>query len=245
MVHIPSPSRRNTGRLLVILGVAAALPLTASHAIAYIDLPGPAAAPAPPIAPTMTAVAAAAAQPIPAAAKTYRAAPAPAPTATKSRSEFHEDMTIDQDFVVIDGQKKRWEDLTPAEFARVKTAVAKARTSLANTYLNQAQLMRDLANLPDKAQVEQLQRQLSDAQARASEALRRIAQERAAGRDPDGLEAAISERLAPLRNVDLRGLAMIDRQKLAADVGNAAQGMERAKAELARIQARIDADPRN
>jgi beta-lactamase regulating signal transducer with metallopeptidase domain len=245
MVHSPSPSRRNTGRLLVILGVAAALPLTASHAIAYIDPPGPAAAPASPIAPTMTAVAAAAAQPIPAAAKTYRAAPAPAATATKSRSQFHEDMTIDQDFVVIDGQKKRWQDLTPAEFARVKTAVAKARTSLANTYLNQAQLMRDLANLPDKAQLEQLQRQLSDAQVRASEALRRIAQERAAGRDPDGLEAAISERLAPLRNVDLRGLAMIDRQKLAADVGNAAQGMENAKAELARIQARIDADPRN
>jgi hypothetical protein len=247
MLRIPSPSRRNTGRLVVLVGVAVALPLTASHAIAYVDMPEPAAEAAPVhrAAPVVAAVASSAVRPIVAVAPSQRVAPAIAPAAMRNNSRVEGDMTIDDDFVTIDGKRKRWEELTPAEFARVKEAVARARSSLAKTHLDQAQLMRNLANVPDEAQVEQIQRQLSDAQARASEALRRIAQERAAGRDPDGLEAAISERLAPLRNVDLRAVATIDRRKIAADVAGAEQSMEQAQAELARIQARIDSDPRN
>jgi hypothetical protein len=41
-----------------------------------------------------------------------------------------------------------------------------------------------------------------------------------------------------------RALANIDRDKIAAGVAGAQQSMEKAKAELARLQARIDADQR-
>jgi hypothetical protein len=246
MVRIPSSTRRNAGRLLVIIGVGAALPLTAGHAIAYVDVPTR-AAPSVPLAhivPVAATVAAAAVQPVAAPAPAVGVPPAAAPAAIGHDFDLHGDMMINDDFVTIDGKKKRWEDLTPAEFARVRDAVVKARTSLANTHIDEAELLRDLANLPDKTRVAQLQRELSDAQAKAAEALRRMAGDRAAGHEPDGLEAAINERLASLQNVDLRALASIDRQKIAADVGGAAQSMERAKTELARIQARIDADPR-
>jgi hypothetical protein len=162
-------------------------------------------------------------------------------------------MSINRDFVTIDGKRKRWEDLTPAEYARVKAAVAKARTELANTHIDEAKLQRDLANVPDKARIAQIQGQLAATRAKLAESARsmdaKIAAARAAGRQPDDLELAISEKLRSLQNVDLseamRSLSNIDSKKIAQQVAGAQQSIERAKMELDQIQARIDADPRH
>jgi hypothetical protein len=232
------------GRVIVISAIAVALPLTAGRAVEYVDVPAPAnaSARAAPMAAAVTAV-----QPSPAPELAAR------PVGTHLRSKFDDDMDINEGFVTIDGQRKRWEDLTPAEYARVKAAVAKARTALANTHLDQAKLMRDLANVPDQARIDEMQRQLAGSRASIVESIRRIdakaAEDRASGREPDRLEAAIRERLQAAEDVDFeaasRALASIDRQKIAAQVAGARESVEKAKAELARIQARIDADQRH
>jgi hypothetical protein len=135
----------------------------------------------------------------------------------------------------------------------VKAAVAKARTELANTHIDEAKLQRDLANVPDKARIAQIQGQLAATRAKLAESARgmdaKIAAARAAGRQPDDLELAISEKLRSLQNVDLseamRSLSNIDSKKIAQQVAGAQQSIERAKMELDQIQARIDADPRH
>lgn len=251
MLRSPSRTRRIAGRLLIATAAVAALPLTAGHAVEYIDVPAPAVpvVAAARAAPLATAVAAAVVQPAAAARPVAR----PAPERSYADSDVDGDMTINEQYVTIDGVRKRWDDLTPAEFARVKAAVAKARTQLANTHIDQAKLMRDVANVPDASRIAEIQRHLAETRERLAGNISRIdanaAEARASGREPDRLEAAIRERLAEAENADFeaasRALANIDRKKIADQVAGAQQSVERAKAQLARIQARIDADPRN
>jgi hypothetical protein len=259
MLRSPSPSRRVAGRLLIAAAAAVALPLTAGHAIAYVDVPVPAPAVAPvaaaPVPPAAVVATAAAVQAVAAPELVPAARPVPRPVshAVYAESDGDGDMTINEQYVTIDGVRKRWEDLTPAEFARVRAAVAKARTQLANTHIDQARLERDLANVPDKVRIAEMQRHLAETRARIAENIGRIdaeaAEARASGREPDRLEAAVRERLAEAENTDFetaaRSLANIDRKKIADQVAGAQQSVERAKAELERIQARIDADPRH
>ena len=249
MLNSPNPARRFAGRLIVLCAVAIALPLTAGRAVEYVDVAAP-ASPAAPVAHSLAvpaAAAVAAVRPAPAAASEVEVRP----TGARSQSNFNDDdMTINEQFVTIDGQKKRWEDLTPSEKARVAAAVAKARTALARTHIDQAKIERDLAKVPDAPRLAEMQHQLARSRASIAESIRRIdaeaAEARAAGREPDRLEAAIRERLQSAEAVDFeaasRALANIDRQKIAAEVAGAQGSVEKAKAELARIQARIDAD---
>ncbi|MGN6850061.1 MAG: M56 family metallopeptidase [Sphingomicrobium sp.] len=252
MLTTSNPARLVAGRLIILSVIAVALPLTAGRAVEYVDVP----APATPVAP----MAQAAAVPAAAAVSGMQAAPVAAVRATAAvdpgRASFRsdtDDMTINEQFVTIDGTRKRWEDLTPAEKARVRAAVAKARTALANTHIDQAKIEHDLANVPDQARIEEMQRGLADSRARIAESIRRIdaeaADARAAGRQPDRLEAAIRDRLLSVKDVDFeaaaRALAGIDRQKIAAQVAGAQESVERAKAELARIQAKIDSEQRH
>ena len=263
MLKSSNPTRRIAGRLLVVTGIAAALPLTASRAVDYVDVAAPASpAAAAPVASAPSELAkTVAARPVgaarPAAAPNAVAAAVPvsisaavaAPTPAV-RVRDSDNLTIRDNLVTIDGVTKRWEDLTPAEMARVRAAVAKARVSLDNTHIDQARLMRDVASIPDQAQMAALQRELAGAHARLSESVRRIderaARDRAAGREPDQLDAAVRVLLQSVQAKDLdsaaRALAGVDRQKIASEVGNAQTSMEAAKAELARIQARLDSE---
>ncbi len=253
MLRSPSRARRIAGRLLIVTAAAAVLPLTASHAVQYINVPAPAAlvAPTAPVAPAATVAAAAAVQAE--AVRAPRALPAAAPAAASAVSASEEDMNVDENYVTFEGKRKRWEDLTPAERARVRAAVERARTALANTHIDQARIMSDLANLPDKGRIEEMQRQFAESRAKLAESVRRMdseaAEARASGRGQDQLEAAIREELQSIRSVDFeaaaRALAVVDRQKIAAEVAGAQQSMQRARAELDRIQARIDADQRH
>ncbi len=241
MLRSSTPTRRVAGRTLIVTAIVVALPLTAGHAIAYVDVPAP-EAPRPVTDAMAAAAAVAAVQP----ASVAKAAP----SRPAQHAEFDGDLTINDDIVTIDGKTKRWEDLTPAEKTKVAAAVAEARASLANARLDEAKMMSDLAKIPDKLRLEQMQRDLAGTQTKVAESMRKIDEEaakaRAEGRTPDALEAAIREKLQSAQAIDLseatRAFANIDRDKIAADVAGAGQAMEKAKAELARIQARIDAD---
>lgn len=246
MLNSPNPRRRVAGRLIVLSAVVVALPLTAGRAVKYVDAPSRVESAAP--------IAHSLAEPMAAAVAAVQASRAPEvadpPVAAHSRSELDGDMNINEQLVTIDGKRKRWEDLTPTERARVRAAVGKARTALANTHIDQAKIERDLVNVPDRSRIDEMQRQLAGTHARIAENIRRMdaeaAQARAAGREPDRLEAAIRARLQAAQDVDFgaasRALASIDRQKIAAEVTGAEASVEKAKAELARIQARLDAD---
>lgn len=251
MLRNPNPARRIAGRLLVATAIIAALPLTAGRAVNYVDVPtarAPVAAPraTPAVAPLASAAVVAAAQPVSAPRPVAIVPPAARPQA---RPAARDDLTITGDRIVIDGVTKRWDDLTPEEKARVRAAVAKATQALATTHIDQARIAQDLANIPDAARMAELQRQLARSRDQVSQALRRMqaeaARARADGRTPDQLEAAIEQKLRSLQSVDLTAavaIANIDRQKIERDVTNAQASIEAAKAELARIQARIDAD---
>jgi len=77
MLRSPSRTRRIAGRLLIAAAAVAALPLTASHAVQYIDVPAPAAPvlPAERVASAATVVAAAVVKPAAAARPVARPAP--------------------------------------------------------------------------------------------------------------------------------------------------------------------------
>ena len=254
MLRNSSPARRIGGRFLIVTIVAAALPLTASRAIAYIDVPVPAASASPVIRPLPKLASGSPARlAIAAPVPSIRQHPTVAPVMAAAQFQPSGDMAISDDYVTIDGKKKRWEDLNRDEFRKAKAAVARARTALAATHIDEDKLRRDIARVPDKGRIEQIQHKLAESREALAESLERVSKEvadaRASGREPDGLELAVRDRLRAVQNINFdaasRALGNIDREKIAADVGRAGESMERAKAELDRIQARIDADPRN
>ena len=243
MLRNPNPNRRAVGRIMVVSAIAIALPLTASRAVEYLDVAVPSPAPRAVsivAAPVVTAAGAAAAvQPV---------APARPVTSTSGPVLNSGDLTIEEDRVIIDGQTKRWEELTPEERVRVRAAVASARTALANTHINEAQIREALRNVPDRKRMEDIRREVEQAQANAAEAANNISvnseELRRWGVNPEQMAANIRAALQSVQGIDLSGLAAIDRDKISADVAGAQQSVEKAKADLARIQARMDAEDR-
>jgi len=252
MLRSPNPGRRIVGRLMVVSAIAIALPLTASRAVEYLDVavPAPAAVPAAPAVPAAAPkVARIVTRIAPAAAVVVQPVAPVRPVAPSSGSIINaDDMTINEDRVIIDGQTKRWEELTPQERARVRAAVAKARAALANTHINQAQILESLRDVPDRKRMEEIQRDVARAQANAAAAANNVninsVELRRWGVNPEQMQANIRTALQAVQGIDLSALATIDRDKIATDVAGAQQSMEKAKAELARIQARIDAQDR-
>ena len=112
--------------------------------------------------------------------------------------------------------------------------------------------MQEVAAIPDKARMADMQRDLARTQARIADSVSRMderaARDRAMGRSPDQLEIALRASLESVRAVDLqaaaRALATVDQAKIAESVAHAEQSMQQARDELARIQARLDAEQR-
>lgn len=252
MLNNSSPTRRLIGRLMTVSLIAVALPLTASRAVEYLNIPVPAVAPAVHSVPA-TASHPAGDVPVEAAAMVAAQPVAPAhavPAVTASPTIIDDgNMTISDDRVVIDGKSKRWEELTPDERTRVRGAVAKARTALNNVHFDQAKVMASLANIPDKKRMEEIQREVARAQANAATAANDLSVNSAElsrwGVDSAKLAANIRTALKSVQGIDLSALDTIDRDKIAKEVAAAPQSIEKAKAELDRIQARMDAEDRH
>ncbi len=256
MLTSPSAGRQAAGRFLIVLGAAAALPLTASWATRYVDVP--AVAPPAPVAgaqPAATPLPLASAAPAPVAA--VAAAPASAAAAETSVRE-NGDGTVTlaggvklgkgstaffaNDDVLINGKVKRLEQLTPAERSQLRATILRSQRELVR---ERAELPRELAELrreADRARsgalkqellrdLEDLRRDLAEIEAEADEL-------RANGEDPEKMKAEIRESLREVQAVDIdkevrEALAEADPNKLIAEL--------RAEEEqMARMLARLD-----
>jgi hypothetical protein len=242
------PAGTIAGKAIIVGAIAVALPLTASRAVDYVDVPA---------APVRAVHAPAPAVPrtVPAAPAAVVAAAAPAPVAApvarpSSQMRFDDNLSIEGDFITIDGQRKRWEDLTPAEKARVRAAVAKARTAIANVHIDRERIMRSVSSIPSKVQMEKIQRDVAQAQANVAETMSKLEAQRDElrqyGIDPAVIEAQVQQAMTSVRGVDMeaiqRSLAAADPAKIAQSLDSAQRGVEEARAALDRLQARMDAD---
>ena len=272
MLRSSNPTRRFAGRLMIVTGITVALPLTASRAVDYVDVPvpvpaTPVAAPQalPPEAPkagSRAAIESSGARQVggpadPAAAEPplHLALPSAAPEAmplpqavaggiavaaapeSLPRASWHDgkdNLAIKGDLVTIDGVTKRWEDLTPDEKARVRDAVAKARASLQNVHIDSDRIARALAAMPDELRMADLQRELARTQLTAMQN---------AGAARRSVAAVNWRRVARSVADARRSVAAVDWPRVAQSAAGAQQSVDNAKAELDRIQTRIDANP--
>jgi len=234
MLSSPNNTRRSAGKALIAMTAIAALPLTATWATLYVDVPAPVAPTAPtasvaPLAPTAPAAPLAPLAPV-------------APVAN---------MNIDGENVTINGQTKRWQDLTPAEREQIRRELAKARAELKNTHIDRAEIEREVREAMSEVQVnkKELARDLAEARIDVAEAMREIdanaASIRRAGHDPEAMKAQVRASLKAVEAIDIeaitrRALAAVDPNVIAASLAAAEASIAQAEAEMERLESRLD-----
>ena len=246
MLKSSNPAQRAAGRMLVGVAIAIALPLTASRAIDYVDVP----VRAPAVAPATAAPAHPATRvgPVRATNPVLVAAPVAAvastvPAAPRSREE----MSISEDRVTIDGVTKRFDELTPAEKSRVRDAVARARAGLAKAHVDRARVGAEAYGAVRRIDANQLARDVARARANADRALQRLeensAELRRYGHDPERLKAEVRQSMGSVEMIDptaiRAALAAADPARISATLAGAEEAMRRAQAELDRIDERL------
>jgi hypothetical protein len=240
MLSSPNEKRRFTGKALIAMTAIAALPLTATWATLYVDVPAP-AAPAAPVAPLAPQPALAPLAPVAPTAPVAPLAPLP-PTAN---------MNIDGENVTINGQTKRWQDLTPAEREQMRREIAKARAELKNTHIDRAEIERDVREAMSEVQVnkQELARDLAEARIDVAEALREIdanaASIRRAGQDPEQIKAQVRASLKAVEAIDIeaitrQALASVNPEVIAASMAAAEASIAQAEAEMERLESRLE-----
>jgi len=243
MLSNPTAGRRNSGKLMVLATIAVALPLTATRAIEYIDVPAPAApppaaAPVPPVAPT------------PAVAPIAPVAPVTpvAPVAPDHSMQFDGDGKI-----TINGRTKDWKQLTPEEKAEVRRSISEAKAELARTKIDREDIQREVREAMEEARIDQedLRRDLASARVEMDEAMREIdahaADLRRAGQDPEQIKATVRASLKSVENIDVeaitrKALASVDQKAIAASVAAAEASIAKAQAEIERMEERFNED---
>jgi len=232
MLSNPSAGRRIAGRLTVVAAVAVALPLTATRAVEYIDVP---------VLPASQLLAApiAAAQALPAAQ-----AAAPAQPAEPARP-----LIVDGDeMIVINGREKQWRQLTLAEKEEVRRSIAQAKEKLARTRVDREEIRRKIREAMAEAKIDQeeLRHELAAARAEIERAVREVdshADEiRRAGEDPERIKAQVRNSLKALESIDIeaitrQAMASVDQHQIEATV---AASMAAAEASIAKAQADIE-----
>ena len=237
MLSNPTAGRRTAGRLMVLATVAVALPLTATRAINYIDVPAP-SAPATPDAP---------------AAPDAPVAPV-APIAPVAPAHAAKALHIDGEGAIhINGQTKRWKDLTPAEKEEVRRSIAEAKAELARTHIDRAEIQREIREAMDDVKIDQeeLRRDLAEARIEIDRAMREVdsnaADIRRSGQDPEEIKAQVRASLKAVEAIDVEAitrnaLASVDHAAIAASVAAAEASIAKAQAEIEQIEERIERD---
>ncbi len=235
MLTNPSSGRRVTGRLAVLAAVAVALPLTATRAVDYVDVPLPApAAPAPAAAPLAPVAPIA---PIAAAAPLAPAAPHPA-------RQLHFD---GEGSIHINGQTKRWSELSPEEKAQVREEIRRAKEELRNVRINRGEIEREIQASMRDVQIdkEALRHDLAEARTEIERALREVDAHvvdiRRSGHNPEQIKATIRASLKSVEAIDVeaitrQAMASVDHRAIAASVAAAEESVARAQAEVERLE---------
>ena len=243
MLSSPNSKRRFAGKALIAMTAIAALPLTATWATLYVDIPAP-TAPTGPVAPLAPQPALASLAPVAPVAPTAPVAPV-APLAPLGN------MNIDGENVTINGQTKRWQDLTPAEREQLRRDLAKARAELKNTHIDRAKIEREVREAMSEVQVNktELARDLAEARIDVAEAMREIdanaAELRRAGQDPEQIKAQVRASLKAVEAIDIeaitrQALASVDPNVIAASLAAAEASIAQAEAEMERLESRLD-----
>lgn len=241
MLSNPTAGRRLTGRAIVLAGIAVALPLTASRAIEYIDVPAAAPAAPAPVAAVPTVAAVPAVRSVPAAAQVAAVAPA-APVAPGHRST----VSISDRMVTIDGQTKEWKDLSPAEKAQVRRSLALAREEVRR--VNREAIQRDVREALRESRInrEEFRREMAEARAEIDQAMREVdahsAELRRSGQDPEQLKATIRSSLKAVQAIDVeaitrQAMASANPAAIEAALAGAEAGLDKAEAEIERLEA--------
>lgn len=237
MLSNPTAGRRLTGRIIVLATVAVALPLTATRAIHYIDVP--------------TAPKVEAAAPV-AAVQAVQGTPAVAPANPAQPAQPAEPLAIHEDGnVMINGREKQWKDLTPAEKAEVRRSLAQAREELSR--VNRDEIQRDVREAMEDARINQaeLRRDLAEARAEIDEAMREIdahsAEIRRSGQDPEQIKATVRASLKAVEAIDVeaitrQALASVDPAVIEKALAAAEAGLEKAESEIERIEEMSERD---
>lgn len=241
MLSKPTAGRRTAGRLMVLATVAVVLPLTATRAINYVDVPvRPAGQPG--LAPI--AAAAAAAQP---AAPAEAAAPAEPSRPSAALNMNREGKMF------INGEEKEWRDLTPEEKAEVRRSIAQAKEELARTRIDRAEIQREIREAMAEAKFdkEALRRDLAEAQAEIDQAMREVDEHaidiRRSGHDPETIKATIRASLKTVEAIDIEEITRnamkgVDHAAIEASVAAAEESIAKAQAEIERLQERFERD---
>lgn len=244
MLTSPSTRRRLAGKALILLTAAVAMPLTASRATQYVDVPAPAkTAPSAPFAPVPAVPAAAAIAPTaPVAPVSPAAAVAPTPPAApvpavKGVTLGKEDVAfMGDDTILIDGTRKSIDQLTPAQRAKLRASIRESQADLAKertelpARLAEAQHELDrLRNGDFKRELaqdrEDLRRDLAEIDSEAAEL-------RAHGEDPAKRKAEMLAALHELEAINIdkqvsEALEEANPAKIAAELSSAEQQMTR------------------
>jgi len=234
MLTNPSSGRRLTGRVLVVAAVAVVLPLTATRAIDYVDVPMINAPDAPKAIAPVAAVAALSAQP-----------------AKEAVERSHSNLSIDDGKITFNGQTKQWKDLTPAEKAEVRKSLAEARAEIAR--VNNGDIQRNVQEAIAEARMNQVEmhRELAQARIEIDQALREIdahsAELRRAGQDPEQVKATVRASLKAVEAIDIEkitreAMASVDPATINAAMAAAQSGLDKAEAELRRAEAASERD---
>lgn len=244
MLSNPTAGRRLTGRAIVLAGIAVALPLTASRAIHYVDVPAAAHSAPATLAPVSAVAAVPAAPAVPAAAQAAAVAPV-APGSHRST------VSINDRMVTIDGRTKEWKDLTPAEKAEVRRSLAQAREEVRR--VNRDAIRRDVREAMRESRInrEEFRREMAEARAEIDQAMREVdahsAELRRSGQDPEQLKATIRSSLKAVESIDIeaitrQAMASVDPAVIEAALEGAEAGLDKAEAEIERLEALDDSE---
>ena len=235
-----SKRTRTIGFTLVGACLFLALPLTASRAIEFVDVPAlpapqkPTApdAPTPPAPPMLLA-----AQAVPPAPPVPPVAPVPPSPST--RLSFDND-----DKVTINGVTKRWEQLTPQERAQIRRDIAKARVDLhrelARLPQEMAKVQRDMAKFRNGEFQREMQRTREDIRRAMEEVDRETRNLHHSGVNAEELRAELRKSLAEVEKIKVdeivrEALASVDMDKIRSDMVSAGKSLDDIDARLDRL----------
>ena len=238
MLSNPTSGRRLTGRMALLTAIAVALPLTATRAIHYVDIPVPTAPDAAPAKMPVPVL------PVPAAAAVTQPAPVAPVTPVAA-------VNVSDDKVTINGRTKKWSELTPAEKAEVRRSIAQAREE--SSRINRGEIQREVREAMNESRInqEEVRRELAAARIEVDHAMREIdahaAEIRRAGQDPEQIKATVRASLKAVEAIDVQAItrqamAAVDPAVMNAALAAAEAGLEKAEAELERIE---EADERD
>ena len=227
MLTTPNSARRLTGKAIVAITAAVALPLTATWATLYVDIQAP-VPPAPNVAPVA-----------PNAPITRVPAIAPvAPVAPIAP------MSLKGERMMINGQEKNWDDLTPEEREEIRQSLAEARAELAKVDMDEVR--RDVREAMAGVKIDhnEMRRELANARIEVDAAVREIDANadaiRRAGHDPEMIKAQVRASLEAVKHIDVEAItrnamAGVDEKIIAASLQSAEAGLRQAERELERI----------